>query len=210
MKKCTKDVVVADYKFKIILIGESGAGKTSILLKFTENKFNEHHLPTIGVDFKSKWLQFDKKSIKLQIWDTAGQERFKSITRSYYKNWHGWLAVYDVTDQDSFEKVQALIEYYKSESEASLPFNIVLVGNKWDLEVSRKVTYDKGKELSEMYGIQFFETSVKSDINIDEAFFTVWAQAIQDGKKEDNKMETKIQKLHQDMRKKKTKNDGCW
>ena len=195
-------MVVADYKFKIILIGESGAGKTSILLKFTENKFNEHHLPTIGVDFKSKWMTFDKKSIKLQIWDTAGQERFKSITRSYYKNCHGWLAVYDITDLDSFEKVQSLIEYYKSESEATLPFNIVLVGNKWDLDASRKVSYEKGKELADKYEIRFFETSVKTDINIDEAFFTVSAQAIQDGKKEDNTMEIKIQQLHQDMTKK--------
>lgn len=148
---------------------------------------------------------FDQSTIKLQIWDTAGQERFKSITRSYYKNCHGCLAVYDITDMESFEKVQTLIEYYKSESEASLPFNIVLVGNKSDLESTRKVEFAKGKELSDKYGIRFFETSVKNDINIDEAFYTVTAQAIQDGKKEDNKMEQKIQKLHQDLTKKKIK-----
>lgn len=152
---------------------------------------------------------FEKQTIKLQIWDTAGQERFKSITRSYYKNCHGCLAIYDVTDEESFEKVQHLIEYYKQESEATLPFNIVLIGNKCDLESSRKVPTKKGKELAEKYNIQFFETSVKEEVNIDEAFFTLSAQAIKDTQPKNEKMDEKIQKLHQDFKKKKVKSGSC-
>ena len=122
------------------------------------------------------------KSIKLNIWDTAGQERYKSIARSYYKNCDGCLAVYDITDEDSFDKVEQLIEYYKSESEANLPFNIVLVGNKWDLDSARVIWFDKGEQLANKFGIPFFETSVKNDVNIDEAFFSLSEQALTDNK----------------------------
>ena len=210
MKKCSKDIVWVDNKFKIILIGESGTGKTSILLRFTENRFNEHHLPTIGVDFKSKWLLFDKKSIKLQIWDTAGQERFKSITRSYYKNCHGWVAVYDITDEESFDKIEELINYYKEESEATIPFNIVLVGNKSDLDLERKVPTLKGKELASKYGIPFFESSVKNDSNIDEMFFSVATCAMQANKNTDADTNKKLTQLNQDMTSGKLgKKKGC-
>ena len=151
----------------------------------------------------------ENKSIKLNVWDTAGQERYKSIARSYYKNWDGWLAVYDITDEDSFDKIEQLIEYYKTESEAHLPFNIVLIGNKWDLEESRVISFEKGKQLSEKYGIPFFETSVKTDIKIDDAFFTLTEHAISDNKTDISTSKSNSTRL-QEKEAPKKKKKGCW
>ncbi|CAI2380287.1 unnamed protein product [Moneuplotes crassus] len=209
MKKLPKDLVHSDYKFKIILIGDAAVGKTSFLLRFTENKFTEDHLATIGVDFQSKCLSFGKKIIKLQIWDTAGQERFRSITRSYYKNSHGCLAIYDISDESSFEKIKELIEYYKEESEARLPFNVILIGNKSDLDLDRHVPTLKGKMLAEEYGIPFFETSVKNDQNVDEAFMAVAGEAIKSTKYIDEKTTENVKKLHDTLMKPKKKSKCC-
>ena len=210
MKSCTKEVISPDYKFKIILIGESGAGKTSILLRFTENRFNENHLPTIGVDFKSKWLVYQKKTLKLQIWDTAGQERFASITRSYYKNCHGALAIYDITDRSSFEKVEALIKYYREESEAEIPMNIVLVGNKCDLFDRREITYEEGKTLSDTYNIPFLETSVKNNENINEIFYKTSTEALKASRGSDDN-EVHFHRLDAKLKSKKgAKKSKCW
>ena len=91
-----------DYLFKILIIGDSGVGKSCLLLRFGNNRFEQSFLPTIGIDFNIKTLEMDNKIIKMQIWDTAGQERFQTITRSYYRGSHGIIVVYDVTDADSF------------------------------------------------------------------------------------------------------------
>ena len=132
-----------DYLFKILLIGDSAVGKSSILLRFSDNIFTESFLPTIGVDFKIKTLEFQGKNAKLQIWDTAGQERFKTITSTYYKGSHGIILVYDITDMESFNKLgDWLIEVEKN-----APNNVykILVGNKADLNDQRVVSYDQGK-----------------------------------------------------------------
>ena len=94
-----------DYVFKILLIGNSGVGKSSLIVRFSDDQFTDTHMPTIGVDFKLKTLEVDSKVCKLQIWDTAGQDRFKTITQSYYKGSHGVIITYDITDRDSFAKV---------------------------------------------------------------------------------------------------------
>ena len=122
-----------DYRFKIIVIGSTGTGKTSLLLRFAESKYNEDHIVTIGVDFKTKALKIGSKKINLQLWDTAGQEKYKAVTRSYYKNSHGALAVYDICDRSSLTAVESLISYYINESESSISKNVVLVGNKYDM-----------------------------------------------------------------------------
>ena len=93
------------YLFKILLIGNSGVGKSSLLLRFADDTFTDNFMPTIGVDFKIRTLEVDGKTIKLQIWDTAGQERFKTITSSYYKGAHGIIVVYDITDKESFKNI---------------------------------------------------------------------------------------------------------
>ena len=157
-----------DYLFKIVLVGNSSVGKSSLILKFVENTFKEIFLPTIGIDFKLKTLTINDKRIKLQIWDTAGQDRFKTVNKNYYRGAHGILLMYDITQLDSFKNLNSwLIEIEKNANK-----NVVklLVGNKVDLENERKVTYQQGNEFAESNDMLFIETSVKEDINVTKAF----------------------------------------
>ena len=157
-----------DYLFKVLLIGNSSVGKSSLLLRFVDNQWNDLFVPTIGVDFKIRTMEIDNKNVKLQIWDTAGQERFKNITASYYRGAHGIFVVYDISDMESFKNINNwLIEIEKN---ANKNVYKILVGNKCDLEDKRTVSYQQGKELAETYGMQFIETSAKSNTNVDEAF----------------------------------------
>lgn len=157
-----------DYLFKILLIGNSGVGKSSLLLRFADDTFTDNFMPTIGVDFKIRTLEVDGKTIKLQIWDTAGQERFKTITSSYYKGAHGIIVVYDVTDKESYKNIDTWMN--EVEKHASDNVSRILVGNKSDLTDSRQVTTDEGKELADQYNIRFMETSAKESANVEEAF----------------------------------------
>ena len=157
-----------DYLFKVLLIGNSSVGKSSLLLRFVDNQWSDLFVPTIGVDFKIRTMEIDNKNVKLQIWDTAGQERFKNITASYYRGAHGIFVVYDISDTESFKNINNwLIEIVKN---ANKNVYKILVGNKCDLEDKRTVSYQQGKELAETYGMQFIETSAKSNTNVDEAF----------------------------------------
>ena len=160
----------ADYNLKILTIGESGVGKTCILLRYTENKFLVNHIITIGIDFKSKLITCGNKSVKLKIWDTAGQERFKNITKQYYKGADGILLVYDITDRNSFEKIRDWMAQIKENSQKENV--LILLGNKCDLE-ERQVSYEEGQALAEEYGIPFFETSSYKDINVNKSFETL-------------------------------------
>lgn len=160
-----------DYLFKILLIGNSSVGKSSILLRFSDNIFNESFLPTIGVDFKIKTFEIQGKTVKLQIWDTAGQERFKTITSSYYKGSNGIILTYDITDKQSFKDIEnwlAEVEKYAKPDIVKL-----LVGNKCDLESQRQVTKEEGQELADSLNVKFIETSAKNSVNIDGAFMTL-------------------------------------
>ena len=157
-----------DYLFKVLLIGNSSVGKSSLLLRFVDNQWSDLFVPTIGVDFKIRTMEIDNKNVKLQIWDTAGQERFKNITASYYRGAHGIFVVYDISDMESFKNINNwLIEIEKN---ANKNVYKILVGNKCDLEDKRTVSYQQGKELAETYGMQFIETSAKSNTNVEEAF----------------------------------------
>ena len=144
-----------DYLFKVLLIGNSSVGKSSLLLRFVDNQWSDLFVPTIGVDFKIRTMEIDNKNVKLQIWDTAGQERFKNITASYYRGAHGIFVVYDISDTESFKNINNwLIEIEKN---ANKNVYKILVGNKCDLEDKRTVSYQQGKELAETYGMQFIE-----------------------------------------------------
>ena len=157
-----------DYLFKYLIIGNSGVGKSCLLIRFTDDKYEEGYVTTIGVDFKIKTLIIEGKSVKLQIWDTAGQERFRNIVSSYYKGAQGIMMVYDITDLESFRYLDSWLK--EIEKNASKNVYKILVGNKNDLEKNRKVTFEKGKEFANLHGMKFFETSAKENRNVEEAF----------------------------------------
>jgi Ras-related protein Rab-1A len=166
-----------DYLFKILLIGNVSVGKSSIFTKFTDNKYSELGIPTIGVDFKIKTFKVNNKYVKLQIWDTAGQDRFKSVTSSYYRGSHGIIIVFDVTNRYSFNNIQSWItQVYKY----SINTNIILVGNKIDLESERQISYEEAKEYADSLEIPYLEVSVKNGTNIDNIFKLLSEKIIKD------------------------------
>jgi len=163
-----------DYLFKLLLIGDSGVGKSCLLLRFADDTYTESYISTIGVDFKIRTIELDGKTIKLQIWDTAGQERFRTITSSYYRGAHGIIVVYDVTDQESFNNVKQWLQ--EIDRYASENVNKLLVGNKCDLTNKKVVDYSSAKEYADQLGIPFLETSAKNATNVEQAFMTMAAE----------------------------------
>ena len=156
--------------FKILLLGDSGVGKSCIIMRYIENNFSTNLMNSIGVDFKLKNIEIDNKKIKLQIWDTAGQERFRTITTSYYKGAHAILICFDITDRNSFEHIRNwMVDIDKFAKEGVLR---VLVGNKCDLENTRQIRKEEGEEIANKYGIKYIETSAKDTTNIEDLFIS--------------------------------------
>ncbi|KAM4664588.1 ras-related protein Rab-13 [Discoglossus pictus] len=160
-----------DHLFKLLLIGDSGVGKTCLIVRFSEDSFTSTYISTIGIDFKIRTTEIQGKKIKLQVWDTAGQERFKTITTAYYRGAMGIILVYDITDERSFENIQNWMKSIKENAAAGV--ERMLLGNKSDMESRRKVPKERGEKLAKEYSIHFFETSAKSSLNVDEAFNTL-------------------------------------
>ncbi|CAI9762043.1 unnamed protein product [Fraxinus pennsylvanica] len=161
-----------DYLIKLLLIGDSGVGKSCLLLRFSDGSFTTSFITTIGIDFKIRTIELDGKRIKLQIWDTAGQERFRTITTAYYRGAMGILLVYDVTDESSFNNIRNWIR--NIEQHASDNVNKILVGNKADMDESKRaIPTSRGQALADEYGIKFFETSAKTNMNVEEVFFSI-------------------------------------
>jgi Ras-related protein Rab-1A len=164
-----------DYLFKVLIVGNSGAGKSCLLLRFAEDMFSDSYISTIGVDFKIRKIDLDGAAVKMQIWDTAGQERFRTITRSYYRGSNGVIIVYDIADRESFEQIQHWM--CEVDAHASADVCRLLVGNKADLAEKRAVKTDEGAALARQFGIPFIETSAKRSLNVD-GMFTAMALAM--------------------------------
>ncbi|KAK6465228.1 ras family-domain-containing protein [Scheffersomyces coipomensis] len=166
-----------DSIMKLLLVGDSGVGKSCLLLRFVEDKFNPTFITTIGIDFKIRTIESKGKKIKLQVWDTAGQERFRTITTAYYRGAMGIVLIYDVTDGRSFENVENWFQTVTQH--ANEDAQVFLVGNKCDDEVNRQVSKEQGQELASRLNIPFLEASAKSNENVDTIFYEL-AGIIQD------------------------------
>jgi Ras-related protein Rab-1A len=176
-----------DYLLKIIMVGDSGVGKSALLKSFMGEEFTKHYVSTIGVDFEIKQVIMNDKKVHLQIWDTAGQERFRTITTSYYRSSDAILLVFDVTDANSFKNIQAWLEDVRQYARKDV--DIMLVGNKVDLEKERKVEFKSAKEFADDNFIPYMETSAKTSFNVNQAFNTVALAALQEKMAEKDRVE---------------------
>ena len=165
-----------DHLFKLVLIGDSGVGKSCLLLRFADDQYTDSYISTIGVDFRFRTVTIDNKVIKLQIWDTAGQERFRTITSAYYRGADGIIIVYDVTSPESFDHVEEWLSEIDQFTGSFSGIHKLLVGNKADLE--KRVDYDTALRFSEKLGIPFLETSAKTATNVESAFLTMAKELI--------------------------------
>ncbi|CAJ1394898.1 unnamed protein product [Effrenium voratum] len=164
-----------DYLFKILLLGDSGVGKSCLLLRFADDTYTDSFVCTIGVDFKIRTFRQGSTVIKLQMWDTAGQERFRAHAGNSFRNVNGVMVVYDVTDKASFNNVKHWLQQVDRSTEG---VNTLLVGNKCDFS-SRAVSFDEGQEMADLWGVQFLETSAKTAHNVQAAFETMAQDILQ-------------------------------
>jgi small GTP-binding protein len=158
-----------DYVYKVVLIGDSGVGKTNLMTQYARNEFNLHSKSTIGVEFMNKTIEYDNNIIKIQIWDTAGQERYRALTSAYFRGASGVVLLYDITHHISFENITKIwIPLVKSHLE-NIP--IILIGNKSDLEEFREVKLEESEKCASINNLLFTETSSKDNIGIEDAFY---------------------------------------
>ncbi|KAG8380758.1 hypothetical protein BUALT_Bualt06G0049300 [Buddleja alternifolia] len=160
-----------DYLFKIVLIGDSGVGKSNILSRFTRNEFCLESKSTIGVEFATRTLQVEGKTVKAQIWDTAGQERYRAITSAYYRGAVGALLVYDITKRQTFENMQRWLRELREHADSNIV--IMLAGNKCDLNHLRAVVEHDAQLFAKKEGLSFLETSALEAHNVEKAFQTI-------------------------------------
>ncbi|GAA5865400.1 hypothetical protein JCM5296_005480 [Sporobolomyces johnsonii] len=160
-----------DYLFKVVLIGDSGVGKSNLLSRFTRNEFNLESKSTIGVEFATRSISVEGKTVKAQIWDTAGQERYRAITSAYYRGAVGALLVYDIAKHATYVNVLRWLKELRDHADSNIV--IMLVGNKSDLRHLRAVPTDEAKLFSQENGLSFIETSALDASNVENAFQTI-------------------------------------
>ena len=167
-----------DLQFKLIILGDSGVGKTCLLMRFTEEKFTPSHITTIGIDFKTKTLNLNGKAVKLQICDTAGQEKFRTITQTYYKGAMGIILTFDCSDEKSFGNIKSWMK--QIEAHASPGVCKILIGNKSDLP-NRVISAESAQKLANEFKIKYFETSAKTGENVSQAFEYIASEIAKSG-----------------------------
>ncbi|KAK3223966.1 hypothetical protein Dsin_010991 [Dipteronia sinensis] len=160
-----------DYVFKVVLIGDSAVGKSQLLARFARDEFNIDSKATIGVEFQTKTVNMDHKTVKAQIWDTAGQERYRAVTSAYYRGSVGAMLVYDISKRQTFDHVAKWLEELRGHADKNIV--IMLVGNKSDLETLRAVPTEDAREFAEKESLFFMETSALDCTNVESAFLTV-------------------------------------
>ena len=153
-----------DYSLKIVVVGDSGVGKTCMLIRFVRDIFDEESQPTLGVEFLTKIVQTEQHRIQLQLWDTAGQELFRSVTRGYYRGSAGALLVFDLTNRDSFDNIERWLRDIRDVARSDVV--TLLIGNKSDLSERRQVSYEEAESFAKAHAMQYFETSAKTGENI--------------------------------------------
>ena len=164
-----------DHLFKLLIIGDSGVGKSSLLLRFSDNTFSQNYITTIGVDFKIRTIDIDGMRIKLQIWDTAGQERFRTITSTYYRGTHGVIVVYDVTNGETFSNVKRWLSEIDANCDS---VQRILVGNKCEDRENRVVLEEDARRLATAIKVEYYETSAKDNLNVQEMFNAITRQVL--------------------------------
>ena len=180
-----------DYLFKILVIGDYGVGKTSLITRFSQDIFSKDNFLTIAIDFKTKLIEIDNKLIKVALWDPcSGSERFLQPLNSHYRGSHGIVINYDITDKQKFINLRIWIDEILKK--APLETRMILIGNKCDLSNERKVTEEEGKKLADEFGLLFFETSAKTGYNVNFAIETLIGDIIKHYKKfEERKIKLK-------------------
>ena len=170
-----------DQKIKIMVIGESLVGKTALITRYTNNSFSGTYLTTVGIDFQTKLLNINDKTIKVELWDTAGQERFRNIAKNYFQSSDGFLIVYDITSKSSFEK----LSFWNEQVNLNAPENTkyIIVGNKKDLEEKREVKIEEGENFVKENKVKFYETSAKDGSNVNEVFELLAKEIVADSEK---------------------------
>ena len=175
-----------EYMFKIILIGSVGVGKSSLLQRYIENKFDNNYFCTIGVDFYIKKIKLKDKEIKLQLWDTAGTEKYRSITTSYYRGAHYACIIFDLTQMETFKNLSQWIETYYKYCNREFDKNIIIIGNKNDLIKERVVSKEQIDEFIKINNFSYFETSAKSGENVEECFHFIAEKLMEEENRKEN------------------------
>ena len=178
------DFETEDYKIKIIVVGDSGVGKTNLINRFASDKFDTNSKATIGVEFVYKALKINKEVIKVEVWDTAGQERYRAITSSYYNGSKGAIIVYDITNENSFNNIESWMKEVSKKGKSDIQF--LLVGNKKDLVNDRQVTEQKGIDKAKELNMHLFEASALEKTNVNEAFNYLMKEIYLEIRKEKN------------------------
>ena len=166
-----KSNIPVDRIFKLLLIGESNVGKTSIIVRYVDNDFQPTGISTLGVDVKCKYVLLNKTKIRLDIWDTAGQERFRGLAKNYFRGGNGFILVYDITDKKSFGKLKGWINDAKEKIDKD--YKMIVVGNKKDCEKEREVEIELLKEFAAKNEVSFLEVSAKTGEGIEQLFNTL-------------------------------------
>jgi len=182
-----------DHLFKLLIIGDSGVGKSSLLVRFADNHFSGNYITTIGVDFKIRTIEINGERVKLQIWDTAGQERFRTITSTYYRGTHGVIVVYDVSSGESFANVKRWLHEIDANCDV---VNRILVGNKNDDPDRKVVLTEDARRFADQMGIQLFETSAKDNINVEEMFRSVTTLVLKSKKDQKERLDDPSGKIN--------------